>query len=252
MLIIIDYYSENPIVGKTLQSCYLENSNVYDDVNGNGDVNWKIYNSKNIIIESDNTYDIDINSDANVNVYSQDDIQLLSNKDVNISGQNNIKQITNQHYITSSGGAFWNVKNFIYYNVFTPTIPQSTDIVFGDALYPTTNAVIVKFQTINNVKIPGGSNGQVLTTDGSGNLSWTTSSSSGLTASSFVFNEVPSPTAIVNNFTIAFTPVANTIQVFINGLLQKPTTDYTVSGTTIIFVNFPLLTDEILCHYIKA
>ena len=91
-----------------------------------------------------------------------------------------------------------------------------------------------------------------MTTDGLGNLSWTTPASGGLSASSFVFNEVPTGTVIVNEYTLAFTPVANTVQVFLNGLLQKPTTDYTVSGTTITFINYPLPTDEILCHYIKV
>ena len=65
MLIVIDYYAENPIVGKTLQSCYLENSNVYDDINGNGDSDWTIYNSTTLSIES-GTVNIDgVNSNIN-------------------------------------------------------------------------------------------------------------------------------------------------------------------------------------------
>ena len=210
MIDVIDFYAENPIVGKTLRSCFLENNNVYDDINGNGDSDWTIYNSTTLNIGSGT---------------------------VNINGVN------------SNINWGWGVPPGIY-------APGNSVKIGAENIYlgnpNNTNGNSVNFLSTNQIKIPGGASGQVLSTDGAGNLSWTTPSSGGLTASSFVFNEIPLPTAIVNNFTIAFTPVVNTVQVFINGLLQKPTTDYTVSGTTITFINFPLLTDEILCHYIKS
>lgn len=80
-----------------------------------------------------------------------------------------------------------------------------------------------------------------------------TINSSGLTSSNFVFNEIPTGTIDGSNttFTIANTPTAGTIQLFLNGLLQRPTTDYTISGTTITMINIPGTGDFMLVHYLK-
>jgi hypothetical protein len=299
MLTVIDFYAENPIVGKTLQQCIIESSyhnetNTYKEINGIQSYPLEIsaFSNENISINGFVTY---INADDIIynisegyridskgyNFYAQDVNTRYTVTSPNIDLYSPYVEIAQIGYVGSTyikhnktyigypqdgwdtglpmDGLFnvlpTNRLNSAHLEIKNPTLNTLTlsfenggdtanvEFLYGGNLY---------LQNVSKVKITGGSNGQVLTTDGSGNLSWTTPSSGGLTASSFVFNEVPSPTAIVNNFTIAFTPVANTVQVFINGLLQKPTTDYTVSGTTITFINFPLLTDEILCHYIKA
>jgi flagellar hook protein FlgE len=81
------------------------------------------------------------------------------------------------------------------------------------------------------------------------------SQTSGLTAANFVHNEVPSGTVDGANaaFTLANTPTVGSVQVFLNGLLQKPGVgkDYTVSAATITFVAAPLTGDLILAHYMK-
>jgi hypothetical protein len=87
---------------------------------------------------------------------------------------------------------------------------------------------------------------------GSGNVTIST----GLTTSNFVFNEIPSGTIDGSNvtFTLANTPVTGTIQLFKNGFLLKPTTDYSVSGSTITMVTAPSNTgysDVLLAHYLK-
>ncbi len=53
-------------------------------------------------------------------------------------------------------------------------------------------------------------------------------------------------------FTLDFTPVANSIQVFLNGLIQEKGSgkDYTHSGTSITFVVAPLTGDILIIHYI--
>lgn len=78
-------------------------------------------------------------------------------------------------------------------------------------------------------------------------------SSTALTSSNFVFNETPSGTINGSNttFTIANTPTAGTVHVFLNGLLQRPTTDYTISGTTITMINIPGTGDYLLVDYLK-
>lgn len=64
-------------------------------------------------------------------------------------------------------------------------------------------------------------------------------------------NEVPTGSVndVNTNFTLANTPIAGSVKVFLNGLRMKPTTDYTVSGTTITFLIAPTTGDTILCDY---
>lgn len=66
--------------------------------------------------------------------------------------------------------------------------------------------------------------------------------------------ETPSGTVNGSNttFTIANVPLeTEAVQVFKNGLLQRLTTDYTFSGTTITFVNAPATASDLQVHYIR-
>lgn len=66
-----------------------------------------------------------------------------------------------------------------------------------------------------------------------------------------VYNEVPTGTINGTNaaFTIANTPVAGSVRVYLNGLREKLTSNYSVSGTTITFVTAPETGDEIIVDY---
>lgn len=70
-------------------------------------------------------------------------------------------------------------------------------------------------------------------------------------SSAFVDGETPS--GLVNDsntvFTIASTPVTGSVKVFKNGMRQKVTSDYTISGTTITFVVAPETGDTLLVDY---
>lgn len=78
---------------------------------------------------------------------------------------------------------------------------------------------------------------------------------SGLTASSFVFNETPAGTVDGANaaFTLANTPTAGTVQVYKNGLRMNvgAGNDYTISGGTITFASAPPLSSILLVDYLK-
>lgn len=50
-------------------------------------------------------------------------------------------------------------------------------------------------------------------------------------------------------FTLANTPATGTAQVYLNGLLQEPTDDYTLAGTTITFVEAPQTGDKVRAIY---
>jgi len=90
-----------------------------------------------------------------------------------------------------------------------------------------------------------GTNGQALITNGSGVLSFTTLSTT-LTYSS--------GTATGDNTTTAFTISSgrsvNDVLVFVNGFQLTPTTDYTISGTTLTFVTAPTTSAEITYRYL--
>jgi len=70
-------------------------------------------------------------------------------------------------------------------------------------------------------------------------------------ASSTAAREVPSGSINGSNaiFAISNTPIANTLAVYLNGLLQNLTSDYTFSGVTITFIIAPGSGEDILTTY---
>jgi len=76
----------------------------------------------------------------------------------------------------------------------------------------------------------------------------------GLGSASLVINEVPSGTVDGANdeFTLASTPVSGSVSLYRNGLLQKETTDYTISSATITFVAAPAVSSILLASYQKV
>ena len=65
------------------------------------------------------------------------------------------------------------------------------------------------------------------------------------------YNEVPSGTINGSNvtFTLANTPYAGSVSVYLDGLIQRITTDYTISGSTITFVTAPGTGQDVYCTY---
>lgn len=76
-----------------------------------------------------------------------------------------------------------------------------------------------------------------------------------LSPSNFVFEETPSGTINGSNttFTIANTPTAGTVRVYLNGVRQKSGAgnDYTITTTTITFTTAPVSGDVIIVDYMK-
>lgn len=67
-----------------------------------------------------------------------------------------------------------------------------------------------------------------------------------------VENESANCNGATTNFTIDNTPIANSVQVFLNGLLQEEGSgkDYTLTGTTVAFAIAPETNDILIIHYI--
>lgn len=80
-----------------------------------------------------------------------------------------------------------------------------------------------------------------------------TTSGGGLSSSNFVFNETPSGTinGVNATFTLANTPTAGTVRIFLRGLRMTLTTDYTISGSTITMINIPDTGDDLIADYLK-
>lgn len=91
------------------------------------------------------------------------------------------------------------------------------------------------------------------TLDASVYIGLPSSSGSGIAPTDYIVRETPSGTVNGTNtiFTLAFTPVAGKEMVFLNGLLQMLTSDYTISAATITFVTAPFTGDKIRVTYIK-
>lgn len=147
----IDFYAENPIHDKTL-----DNTNIYDAITGN----------------STNILDI-TNPSQDVRITNTEGIILDANNDISLTTQADYNQIVvgNQN-ITTVGTMYINYFGAVPSPSFTPK-----HVYFGQyASTPTT----VHFIDNSTIKIPGGLNGQVLSTDGSGNLSFIAQSGGGV------------------------------------------------------------------------
>jgi hypothetical protein len=145
MITNVNFFSENPIENKIIAD-----TNIYDDIVGNGDADFKITNSDDLTIESGS--DIKLDSTDSIIGYADGDWQMYIQDQA-------VWYIGNQWRINNGLGA------------------PALNIYYGGS---GSGAVNVYFDNVNYVKIPGGSNGQVLRTDGLGNLSWVTPSA-GLT-----------------------------------------------------------------------
>lgn len=90
---------------------------------------------------------------------------------------------------------------------------------------------------------------------GSTAITYVQDSSGAISASNFVFNEVPSGSlnGVNVTFTLAYTPTANTLRLYQNGIrLQSGAgNDYTISTNTITMTTAPISTDVLLCDYMK-
>lgn len=67
----------------------------------------------------------------------------------------------------------------------------------------------------------------------------------------YIYNEIPTGTYNGSNqvFTLAYTPQSGSVTLYVNGLLQEVTTDYTIVGATISFILPPLATDHVRAFY---
>lgn len=73
----------------------------------------------------------------------------------------------------------------------------------------------------------------------------------GGSAGTFVSSETPSGPVDGSNtvFVLSNTPISGSTKLFLNGVRQKETLDFNISGVTITFVSAPYSGDIVLCDY---
>ena len=90
---------------------------------------------------------------------------------------------------------------------------------------------------------------------GSSSVTYVQDTSGSVTTSNFVFNETPSGSlnGLNTTYTLAFTPTANTLQLYMNGIRLKSGAgnDYTITTNTITMATAPTSTDVLICDYMK-
>jgi hypothetical protein len=94
--------------------------------------------------------------------------------------------------------------------------------------------------------------GYYLQYDTTNGMQWTDVTSSGVTESDYKLeNESAACNGSTTVFTLDNTPISNSLQVYLNGLLQEKGSgkDYTHSGTTVTFSIAPFTNDILLIHY---
>ena len=120
------------------------------------------------------------------------------------------------------------------------------------------NALAVKDDSLAEAKLDisnAPADGYLLSyKDGSDQLTWVSPTTVSIGAEDLGFeNESANCDGEVVAFTLASAPVANSLQIFLNGLLQEEGSgkDYTVSGTTVTFAVAPEAGDILLVYYVK-
>jgi hypothetical protein len=211
MLINIDFYSENPIIGKTIKQCIIEDTyhdetNTYQEVNnvpgnelfinGSSGITFNTgtqiieNNCAQYIINANNYQFIDPGYTANYTVLVNGNLSLGSNDTTDLYGE--ITTIWD-NVILGAPNLGWSSPSPVIQGLISVKPTNRTNSAYLEYLNTTLNTVTLDFnsdadncsvellyggnlylQNLSKIKITGGTNGQVVTTDGTGNLTWTT------------------------------------------------------------------------------
>jgi hypothetical protein len=113
------------------------------------------------------------------------------------------------------------------------------------ATYLPTYSGVMTF-AVANLHVSGGTSGQYLQTDGTGNLTWATVTGGGGGGGGTYITRKYVADGTANTYTVTSGCGVDNVLLFINGVCQAPTDDYTISSTTLTLVSFtPVLGTKI-------
>ena len=120
------------------------------------------------------------------------------------------------------------------------------------------NALAVKDEGITEPKLAmnnAPADGKVIAWNDSGYMEWVDPDVTAVTEGDIIVeNESANCNSSNTDFTLGSSPVVNSVQVFLNGLLQESGSgkDYTLAGTTVSFATAPETDDILIIHYIAT
>ncbi len=145
--------------------------------------------------------------------------------------------ITTTGNVTSGNATLGNLVTANYFAGTLTTQDQPNITSIGTLSGLTVNG-LTDLGSVSNLTITGGTSGYVLTTDGSGNLTWG-AAGSGAAGLVSISKDRFLTTGSANTFSLSTTPASkNLIEVVIDGLQQISNT-YSLSGTTLSFPTNP-------------
>jgi hypothetical protein len=172
---------------------------------GSGNLSWAtnqangtaiINGNSNVVVELNGNVNTSVNGVANVLQVAEDSVVIASGSGGDILGANNI------------------TSNSFYGTLRTSAQPNITSV---GILANLRVAGTANLGNVSNIIITGGSSGQVLTTDGSGNLSWSTTSSNIGNGTAIVNGNSSVIVELNGNVNTSINGVSNILQVHSNG-----------------------------------
>lgn len=107
------------------------------------------------------------------------------------------------------------------------------------ASYLPTYSGVMTF-AVANLHVSGGTSGQYLQTDGTGNLTWATVTGGGGGGGGTYVTRKYTANGTGNTYTVTSGCGVDNVLVFVNGICQAPTDDYTISSTTLTLDGTPV------------
>jgi hypothetical protein len=155
--------------------------------NGSGNLSWTTVSGgggSNIANGNSNVNIPAANGNVNISAVGNANILVVTGTGVNVAGTGDFSGNLTANTITLGNGTGGNISNANVISANTITLGNGTGGNISNANVISANTVniattlnvagVSNLGAVGNVIITGGSNGQVLTTNGSGNLSWTT------------------------------------------------------------------------------
>lgn len=243
------------IVGNTVtaNSIYSNTANLGNITASNNTISSSNANG-NIILDPNGTGTVNILGGQST---SYDSGALVVSGGVGIAGNLNVSGTANVANLIVAGGSFTNV-NLGNITVTNTTI--SSTLVEGNVTLKPSGAGLVYIDTTTALALPSGNTAQEPTSPPAGAIRYNTdltsvefyNGTSWIPTTASIDSQSITPNGIANTFTLDRPTTTGGILVLLNGVMQSPTTAYSVSGNQITFTEVPQSTDIVDIRFIAT